>query len=356
MDSPRRDPYLEARATFGERLMLRIFPVNFLLEDRERKVRRVRLYRVLIWVALLVAVLGTGCGQDSPQEQGTQTKESSSTAPEGRTQQERTSEETSRIPTRGEETTGGETTSRAGEGREVPFTAAPEMSGGTERAAGSILEVRFGEHEGYERVVIVFGSEGTTASGVPAWSLSSPTGEGYARITFPGVETTSISDGAFNGSILDNFYVVRAPGGDLFVDIFATEAFQYRVIELSDPGRLVVDYRSADVALGFPIPTQAQKTVLFEPRRDEAITSPLRVSGYSRNPEASNTIALRDPSGNVLSQSTVLSNDWLDTWGYFETSLEFPTFEGIASLQVGSNSPRDGSFEGVVVPVTYGGE
>jgi hypothetical protein len=313
-----------------------------------------RLYRVVIWVALLVAVL-TSCGQGSPQEQGTETKESSSTAPEGRTQQETTSEETSRTPPGGEETIGGETTSRAGEGREAPFTAAPEMNGGTERAADSILEVSFGEHEGYERVVIVFGSESTTASGVPTWSLSSPTGEGYARITFPGVDTTSISDGAFDGSIIDNFYVVRAPGGGLFVDIFATVAFQYRVIELSDPGRLVVGYRPADVALGFPIPAQVQKTVLFEPRRDEAITSPLRVSGYSRNPEASNTIILRDPSGNVLSQSTTLSNDWLDTWGYFETSLEFPVFEGVASLQVGSNSPRDGSFEGVVVPVTYGG-
>ncbi len=336
--------------------MLKIFPENFLLEDRGRKVRRLRLYRAVIWVALLVAVLATGCGQGSSQEQGTETKEGSPTAPEGRTQQETTSEETYRSPVDDEETSAGETTSRAGEGREAPFTAAPEMSGGTERAADSILEVRFGEHEGYERVVIVFGSEGTTASGVPTWSLSSPTGEGYARITFPGVDTTSISDGAFEGSIIDNFYVVRAPGGGLFVDIFATGAFQYRVIELSDPGRLIVDYRPADVALGFPIPAQAQKTVLFEPRLNEAITSPLRVSGYSRNPEASNTIILRDPSGNVLSQSTVLSNDWLDTWGYFETSLEFPAFDGVASLQVGSNSPRDGSFEGVVVPVTYGGE
>jgi hypothetical protein len=64
---------------------------------------------------------------------------------------------------------------------------------------------------------------------------------------------------------------------------------------------------------------------------------------------------LTDISGNVLSQSTVLSNDWLDTWGYFEASLEFPAFEGQAILRAGSESPRDGSFEGVEVPVTYGG-
>jgi len=228
------------------------------------------------------------------------------------------------------------------------------MSGGSEGSADSIREVRFGEHEGYERAVIDFGLEGTPASRVPPWTLSSPTGEGYARITFPTVDATSVSDLTFGGSIMDNLYVVRAPGGGMFVDVFATGAFQYRVIELSDPGRLALDYRPASVDLSFPIPAQDEKTVLLQPREGEAITSPLRVAGYSRNPEASNTIILRDSSGNLLSRSTVLSNDWLETWGYFEASLEFPSFEGPATLLVGSESPRDGSFEGVEVLVTYG--
>jgi len=141
----------------------------------------------------------------------------------------------------------------------------------------------------------------------------------------------------------------------MFLDIFATGAFQYRVMELSDPGRLVVDYRPASVDLSFPIPARSERTVLFEPREGEAITSPLRVSGYSRNFEASNIVRLRDSSGNVLSQRTVLSNDWAETWGYFEASFEFPAFEGRAILGVGTDSPRDGSFEGVEVPVVYGG-
>ena len=139
------------------------------------------------------------------------------------------------------------------------------------------------------------------------------------------------------------------------MDLYATGAFQYRVTELSDPGRLVVDYRPASVDLRFPIPLQAQKTVVFEPHAEEAITSPLRVSGYSRNPEALNTIALVDASGNVLDRDTALSNDWLDTWGYFETDLEFVAFEGTATLRVGGQSSRDGSFEGVDLPVIYGG-
>jgi hypothetical protein len=296
----------------------------------------VRTFKVTIWVALLATVLATGCSLDGRKAQGTGTPENSSAAPERQIQQETTSEE-------------------ATAHREVPFTATPKMQGGIEEAADSIREVRFGKHEGYERAVIDFGSEGAPASRVPVWSLSSPTGEGYARITFPGIDATSETDGIFGGSILDNFYVVRAPAGGMFVDVFATGEFQYRVLELSDPGRLVLDYHPTSGDLRFPIPAQAKKTVLFEPRQGETITSPLRVRGYSRNFEASNTITLRASSGNVLSQRTVLSNDWLETWGYFEASLEFPAFEGLATLRVGGVSPRDGTFEGVEVPVTYGG-
>ena len=298
-----------------------------------------KVFGALIWVALLMLILTTGCGQDNQEERGTETTGNSPTTSESQARQETTSEE-----------------KRAGEGTTgAPFTAVPEMSGGAEGVADDILGVRFERSEGYERAIIDFGSGGAPASRVPAWSLSSPTGEGYARITFPDIEATSVSDGSLGGFILDNFYVVRAPGGGMFVDLLATGAFQYRVTELSDPGRLLIDYRPADVELEFPLPAQAERTVLFEPRVGEAATNPLRISGYSRNFEASNTVMLRDSSDDVLLQTTVLSNDWLDAWGYFEASLEIPAFEGQAVLQVGTESPRDGSFEGAEVPITYGG-
>ncbi len=300
-----------------------------------------KVFGALICIALLVLVLTTGCGQDNQEERGTETTGNSSTTSESQARQETTSEEK----------TAGEGTREPG----APFTAVPEMSGGAEGVADDILGVRFERSEGYERAIIDFGSGGAPASRVPMWSLSSPTGEGYARITFPDVEATSVSDGSLGGFILDNFYVVRAPGGGMFVDLLATGAFQYRVTELSDPGRLLIDYRPADVELGFPLPAQAERTVLFEPRVGKAATNPLRISGYSRNFEASNTVMLRDSSGDVLLQTTVLSNDWLDAWGYFEASLEIPAFEGQAVLQVGTESPRDGSFEGAEVPITYGG-
>jgi hypothetical protein len=292
----------------------------------------VRSCRVVVCMVILLVLLAAGCAQAGREEQGTGTGEDSSG---GQTRQEKTSEG-------GTETT------------EAPFTAAPEMSGGSGETADGIREVTFERREGYERAIIVFGSGGGLASGVPSWSLSSPEGEGYARITFPDTEVTLDSDGGFGGSILNNFYVVRAPGGGLFVDLYAMGAFQYRVMELSEPGRLVVDFSPASVDLSFPIPVQAQRTVVFEPRTREAITSPLEVSGYSRNPEASNNIVLVDADGSVLARSTVLSNDWLDTWGYFESTLEFPAFEGTATLRVGAESARDGSFEGAEVPVNYG--
>jgi hypothetical protein len=283
-------------------------------------------------MVVLLVLLAIGCAQAGQEEQGAGDGEDSS----------------------GDQTLQEDTSEGGTETIEAPFTAAPEMSGGSEGAADGVREVTFERGEGYERAVIVFGSGGGLASGVPSWSLSSPEGEGYVRITFPHEDVTLDSDGGFGGSILDNFYVVRAPGDGLFVDLYATGAFQYRVTELSDPGRLVIDLRPAGVDLSFPIPVQAQRTVVFEPRTREAITSPLEVSGYSRNPEASNNIVLVDAYGSVLARSTVLSNDWLDTWGYFESTLEFPAFEGTATLRVGAESARDGSFEGAEVPVNYG--
>lgn len=289
----------------------------------------------VVLVGLLAAFLVAGCGQSSLEQRRDGSTEGSLGATEEQTRQQQATSET--LPN-----------------GETPFTAAPEMSGGSQGAADGIVEVSFERREGYERTVVSFGSGGVPSSGIPMWSLSSPEGEGYARITFPDVDTTSVPDGTFGGSILDTFYVVRAPGGGLFLDVFATGAFQYRVTELEAPVRLAIDYRPASVNLGFPIPVREEKTVLFEPRVGEAVTSPLRVSGYSRNPEASNTVTLVGADGIVLSRSTVLSNDWLETWGYFEASLEFPPFEGQAMLRVGGQSARDGSFEGVEVPVVYG--
>jgi hypothetical protein len=256
-------------------------------------------------------------------------------------------EESSSAPPSAEGPTG----SSPAQSSSVPFVADSQARGGEGYGADGILGVRYGVHESYERVVIDLGTGGQPAGSVPEWVLSSPTGDGVLRVTTPSVSTTRGSGGSFSGPLLKNFHVVRAPEGGMFVDIFAESAFTYRVIELLDPARIVVDFKPSESTLDLPLPAEDANTVLVEPRRGTRVDSPLTISGYSRNPEASNTIILTDASGKELVRDTVMSNDWTATWGYFETTLDLPPFSGRATLKVGAESARDGTFEGVEIPV-----
>ena len=233
----------------------------------------------------------------------------------------------------------------------APFVANPQARGGEGYGADGILGVRYGVHEGYERVVIDLGAGGQPAGSVPEWTLSSPTGDGVLRVTVPSVSTTRVSGGALSGPLLKDFHVVHAPEGGMFVDVFAESAFTYRVIELLNPARIVVDFKPSERDLDLPLPAESANTVLVEPRRGTRVDGSLTLSGYSRNPEASNTIILTDASGQELVRETVTSNDWTATWGYFETTLDLPPVSGRAILKVGAESARDGSFEGVEIPV-----
>jgi len=230
------------------------------------------------------------------------------------------------------------------------------MGGGSGNEADSIKAVRFGVHEGYERVVIDFVMGDSPASTVPEWTLESPSGDGRLKVNLPSVSSTAVSDGSFDGSLLEQFYVVRSPEGGMFVDIFSGSAFYYRVIELSDPARLAIDFKPSGYELGFPLPARGGNTVVPSPRAGETITTPLTVSGYSRNFEAQNTTILKDPSGQVVARRSVQSNDWASTWGYFEATMEFPVLlSGEGTLMVGTESAKDGNFKGVEVPVRGGG-
>jgi hypothetical protein len=233
----------------------------------------------------------------------------------------------------------------------VPFVARTESRGGFGYDADTVLAVRYGVHGNYERAVIDLGTGEVPAGTVPKWTLVSPKGDGLLRVTLPSASATCVSDGRFGGGLLGSFYVVRAPEGGMFVDFFAREAFLYRVLEIGDPARLVVDFKPTGASLEVPLPAEGGDTVLVEPRSKARISDPLMISGYSRNFEATNAIILTDPDGKVLVRRTVLSNDWSSTWGYFETTLDLPQFAGKGTLKVGTQSARDGSFEGVEIPV-----
>ena len=241
----------------------------------------------------------------------------------------------------------GETSSPSGE----PFVANPEASGGSGYEADTMLAVRYGVHEDFERVVLDLGSGEEPAETVPEWTLMSPTGDGLLRVTLPSVSATGVSDGRFGDNLLKSFYVVRAPEGGMFVDILARKAFRYRVLELSDPARLVVDFKPLDKPLDVAPPKASGNTVLVQPRAGAQISTPLTVSGYSRNFEASNTVVLLNSRGEIVARQTVQGNDYIETWGYFETTLDLPPFSGRGTLRVGTESARDGTFEGVEIPI-----
>ena len=236
----------------------------------------------------------------------------------------------------------------------VPFVAKIQASGGSGYDADTLLAVRYGVHEDYEQAEIDLGTGWEPAGGVPEWSLVSPEGEGLLRVTLPSASATRVSDGEFGEGLLESFYVVRAPEGGMFVDFFAREAFLYRVLELGDPARLVIDFKPAGEDTKVPLPAVGGNTVLVEPRPHARISDPLTVSGYSRNFEAANTIVLTDPHGKVLVRRIVRSNDWNHTWGYFEATLDLPSFSGKGTLKVGTEGARDGSFEGTKIPVWAG--
>jgi hypothetical protein len=233
----------------------------------------------------------------------------------------------------------------------VPFVAKMQTSGGSGYDADTVLAVRYGVQEDYEQAVIDLGTGWEPAGGVPEWTLVSPEGEGLLRLSLPSASATRVSDGEFGEGLLESFHVVHAPEGGMFVDFFAREAFLYRVVQLEDPARLVVDFEPAGEDPRVPLPAEGGNTVLVEPRPRARISDPLIVSGYSCNREAANTIILTDPHGKVLVRRTVRSNDWNHTWGYFEATLDLPSFSGKGTLKVGTEGAHDGSFEGIKVPV-----
>jgi hypothetical protein len=235
--------------------------------------------------------------------------------------------------------------------RDVPFVVGREASGGSSYEADTMLAVRHGLHEDYERMVVDLGTGEEPAETVPEWTLMSPAGDGLLRVTLPSMSATCVSDGTFGGALLESFHVVRAPDGGMFVDVFARRAFAYRVMELSDPARLVLDFKPLGAPLEVPLPAVGGDTVLMDPRAGTRIRAPLTVSGYARNFEASNTVVLVGSDGEILVRQTVTGNDWSSTWGYFEATLDLPPFSGRGTLRVGTESARDGTFEGVEIPV-----
>ncbi len=292
-----------------------------------------RLKTIAVAVLAAVLVLVTGCDAGGREEQvgqdeghrGGETQESSSVPK----------------PENGDE---------APELGDDGFVASAESSGGEAGTADRIEGVRFQIFDDYERLLIDFGGRDGEAAGVPRWFVESPAEGGYVRVRFPGVTSTAITGEDLVGSVLNEMYVVRDRGGGLFADVFGLHEFRYRIRGFPESGRLAVDFRGEREELDLP-PTTSDKAVVVQPREAEEVSSPLTVEGYARLFEGRVTVSLLDREREVISTETVRANDWATAWGLFEATLEVPDYEGRATLRVGGESPRDGSFVGTETEV-----
>lgn len=307
----------------------------------------------LLLPSLLAVALCAGCLNESPEVWSVEASAGAASGGPAETSKEHVSgaggmpEATSIGAPRIEGDLAGATEASSG----VPFVAKPQAGGGSGYDADTVLAVRYEVDEDYERAVIDLGTGLDPAGRVPEWSLVSEEGNGLLRVTLPSASATCVSDGRFGDGLLGSFHVVRAPEGGMFMDIFTRKAFLYRVVELGDPARLVVDFKPKG-GLKAPLPAVGGDTVLVEPRPHASISDPLTVNGYSRNSEGANAITLIDSDGKILVRRSVLSNDGgHHTWGYFEATLDLPALSGNGTLKVGTENAQDGSFEGVEIPV-----
>jgi Immunoglobulin-like domain of bacterial spore germination len=222
----------------------------------------------------------------------------------------------------------------------------------------TLQNVRFGDHASFERAVIDLGHDGIPGQVAPTFSSSYRNGDWIARVKLPAVTATSKTDGAGLGRAISRYYVVRSPGtaGSLFVDFHLTGAARsINMFKLDNPARIVIDVTPGGTTL-FPRPALGARTVVTKPRAGNLVgPATFTVTGYGRPFEASGAWRIKDEGGSVVRQGTYTTNDWSVSWGSFKFSASYPArLSGCnGTLQVGEFSPKDGTFEGVSVPLKF---
>ncbi len=220
-------------------------------------------------------------------------------------------------------------------------------AGGAQAVGG----LRWHRYDGCERVVIdLLGADGGAAAGAGQVSAEVLRDLGVVRVALRGVSQVeaSATDSTFPGPLARAAYAVMAPEGrHVYVDVHLGKAAEASVSVLADPARVVVDLRPGGGAVPVPAPT-GQRVVVLEPRPGRA-TYPLTVTGYARTFEA-NVVVRLEHEGRDVHEAFTTATAWVDAWGHY--SLTIP--DGPAArvvLHVGEYSARDGTWEGVDVPL-----
>jgi hypothetical protein len=234
-----------------------------------------------------------------------------------------------------------------------PFVAAGEIvvreaGAGDARRVGGL---RWEAHAGCERFVIDLhdagGSPARRAGRVTAAVLRE---FGVVRVSMRDVETVApdATDAVFDGELAGSAYAAWSPDGRwVFVDVHLAAAAEAQVSTLDEPARVVVDLRPGGGAVPDRAP-RADRVVVLSPRPGTA-TYPLTVTGYARTFEANVVVRLAQDGRDALQDFTT-ATAWADAWGHYTLTIpEGPG--GRVVLHVGEHSARDGTWEGVAIPL-----
>jgi hypothetical protein len=234
-----------------------------------------------------------------------------------------------------------------------PFVAegALGVAGAAPGNARQVSGLRWETYDGCERFVIDLADvNARPAAGTGNVDVELIRDLGLVRVSLRDVEqvSTDATDTRPGGTLIRAAYVARSPeGGHMFVDLHLGRPAEAHALLLRDPARVVIDVRPG----GAPLPEQAPaspRVVVLEPRPGTA-SYPLRVSGYARTFEA-NVVARIERAGAEPVETFTTSTGWVDAWGYYSLVFDAgPT--GSIVLHVGEYSAKDGTWEGVRVPL-----
>jgi hypothetical protein len=234
-----------------------------------------------------------------------------------------------------------------------PFVAdgAIALAGDGSGNAREVSSLRWEAHDGCERFVIdLEDGDGSPAAGAGSVDVELIRPLGVVRVSLRDVEqvSTDATDTRTAGTLVRAGYVVRKPeGGHLFVDLHLGQPAEAHALLLQDPARVVIDVRPGGARLPEQAPAEP-RVVVLEPRPGTA-SYPLRVSGYARTFEA-NVVARIEKAGAAPVETFTTSTGWVDAWGYYSLVIDAgPT--GSIVLHVGEYSAKDGTWEGVRVPL-----
>ena len=241
-----------------------------------------------------------------------------------------------------------------GNGKLVPVDGEIRIGEGQGPGPSRIAEFEWAAHPGCERTVLRFAG----SDPVPELIAANHSVLGLLRLRLPWKELseTQVADTTLPG-IVERAYVVRPLGADptsrsgLVVDLHLRHSTSARVLLLGSPARVVVDLERPHggyVNVRVPPIAVSPRVVVIEPAGGVA-RYPLEIRGYARTFEA-NVVARIRQGGRLVAESVTTAADWTATWGEFAISIPDGP-RGRIELFVGEDSARDGTEEGVRIPL-----